>query len=370
MKTGTALKKLSGKLRTIWYSDTAPSVLNPLRLILFFLSLCYRSAVSLKNLLYDFGIIGQCKLPCKVISIGNITVGGTGKTPMVISLAKSLKDKGYNPAVLSRGYGGTSRSPVNVVSDGSKILMGQIEAGDEPILIAKAADGIPVLTGPERIRTGRFAMDNLKADVLILDDAFQHRRIFRDVDIVILNRERPFGNGFLLPRGPLREPAAALKRAHFVIWRDGERDGRYPKYQEQGIGSFLPVLSVHLQPKDIIRADTGEIYPLKFVQGKKVCAFAGIATPEAFRETIESLGWTVACFIDFPDHYRYEETDISDIQKRCSESSSDIIVTTEKDGIRLTDFGAFLKDVFFLRVEMEMSPSREEFEALIFERLK
>ncbi|MGZ3607629.1 MAG: tetraacyldisaccharide 4'-kinase [Syntrophales bacterium] len=370
MKTGTALKKLPSKLRTIWYSDTAPSVLNPLRLILFFPSLCYRSAVSLRNLMYDLGIIRQIKLPCKVISIGNITVGGTGKTPMVIALAKSLKEKGYRPAVLSRGYGGMAKSAVNVVSDGSNILMGQIEAGDEPILIAKAADRIPVLTGPERIRTGRFAIENLKANVLILDDAFQHRRIFRDVDIVILNREQPFGNGILLPGGPLREPMAALNRAHFVIWRDSERDGRYPKYQEQGIGSFLPVLSVYLQPKDIIRASTGEVYPLEFVKGKRVCAFAGIASPESFKRTLESLGWTVTNFIGFPDHYQYIETDISYIQRCCTDSLSDIIITTEKDGIRLTDFPAFLKDIFFLRVEMEMFPSREEFEALIFERLK
>jgi tetraacyldisaccharide 4'-kinase len=370
MKTGTALKNLPSKLRTIWYSDTAASVLNPLRLILFFLSLCYRSIVSLRNLMYDLGIFRQIKLPCKVISIGNITVGGTGKTPTVIALAKSLKEKGYRPAVLSRGYGGIARSAVNVVSDGARILMGQIEAGDEPILIAKTTDGIPVLTGPERIRTGRFAIENLRANVLILDDAFQHRRIFRDVDIVILDREQPVGNGILLPGGPLREPTSALNRAHFVIWRDSDRDGRYPKYQEQGIGWFLPVLSVYLQPKDIINAGTGEIYPLEFVKGKKICAFAGIASPETFRRTIESLGWDVPSFIDFPDHYRYNEADISYIQRRYVDSSSDIIITTEKDGIRLTDFPTFLKDVFLLRVEMEMLPSREEFEALIFEKLK
>ncbi len=370
MKTGTALKKLSSKLRTIWYSDTGASLLNPLTLILSFLSLFYRSCVNLKNLMYDRGILEQTKLPCKVISIGNITVGGTGKTPTVIMLVKSLKEKGYRPAVLSRGYGGKAKCAVNVVSDGEKILMGENEAGDEPILIARAARGIPVLTGPERTRTAAFAIENLKANVLILDDAFQHRRIFRDIDIVILNRELPFGNGFLLPRGPLREPTRALTRAHFVIWRDSARNGRYPKYQEHGIGSFRPVLSVCLRPKDIIRADTEKAYPLEFMKGKKVCAFAGIASPEAFRRTVESLGWTVTSFIDFPDHYPYTEADISYIQKRCADSSADVIITTEKDGVRLTHFPAFLKDVFLLRVEMEMLPSPEEFEALIFERLK
>lgn len=370
MKTGTALKKLAGRLRKIWYTDTAASNLNPLILILSLISLLYRLVVGLRNKMYDLGIFKQNKLSCKVISIGNITVGGTGKTPAVIMLAKLLKERGYRPAVLSRGYGGKAKSEVNVVSDGSKILMGNIEAGDEPVFIAKAVAGIPVLTGPKRILTGRFAIENLNADILILDDAFQHRGIFRDVDIVILNREQPFGNCFLLPRGPLREPPEGLNRAHFLIWKDSTIDGRYPKYQEQGIGSFFPVLSVYLRPKDIIRGKTGESYSLEFLQGKKVCAFAGIASPEAFSRTIESLGGVVTSFIEFSDHYRFTETDISYIRKSCIDSSSEIIMTTEKDGVRLTDFPDFLKDVFLLRVEMEMLPSREEFEGPILEILR
>jgi tetraacyldisaccharide 4'-kinase len=370
MKTGTALKKLASRLRKIWYAQTAASNLNPLILILSLLSLMYRPVVNLRNKMYDHGILKQSRLSCKVISIGNITVGGTGKTPAVIMLAKSLKERGYRPAVLSRGYGGKNKSAVNIVSDGSKILMGHMEAGDEPILIAKAAEGIPVITGPKRILTGRFAIDNLNADILILDDAFQHRDIFRDVDIVILNREQPFGNGFLLPRGPLRESLESLKRAHFLIWKDSTEEGRYPKYQEQGIGLYLPVLSVYLRPKDIIRGGAGDVYPLEFLKGKKVCAFAGIASPEAFSKTLESLGGVVRSFTEFPDHYRFVQADISDIRRRYIDSASDIIMTTEKDGVRLADFPDFLKDVFLLRLEMEMHPSREEFEAPILEKLK
>jgi len=319
--------------------------------------------------MYELGVFKATVLPCRVISIGNITVGGTGKTPAVIMLAKSLKEKGYRPAVLSRGYGGTSRAAVNVVSDGSRILIEHVEAGDEPVLIARAVTGVPVLTGPERVKTGRFAVENMKVDVLILDDAFQHRRIHRDLDIVILNREQPFGNCFLLPRGPLREPTEALKRADVVIWRDSAPDGRYPRYCELGIGVFVPVLSVYLRPKDIMNGGTGEAHPLDLMKGKRVCAFAGIASPEAFKKTIESLGWKLASFIDFPDHHRYTDADISCIMRSCTDSSCDAIVTTEKDGIRLTHFSDFLKDIFLLRVEMEMLPSREEFEASIFERL-
>ncbi len=370
MKTGTTLKNLSVRLRKIWYAETDISVLNPLIPVLYLLSLVYRLVISLRNRMYDLGICKEHKLPCKVISIGNITVGGTGKTPMVIMLAKLLKEKGYKPAILSRGYGGKVKSPVNVVSDGAHIRMGYAEAGDEPVLIAKSAEGIPVLTGPQRILTGNVAVKTLGADVLILDDAFQHRSLFRDVDIVLLHRENSFGNGYMLPRGPLREPPAALKRADHIIWKDRGLDGRFPQYCELGIGTFLPVLSGYLKPKDLVRGNSGDSLPLEYIGGKKICAFAGIGSPETFRETIESLGGIPVGFTAFPDHYRYTAEDISDILKRSSASGAEIIMTTEKDSVRLNDFPDFLKDILILRVEMAMLPSREEFAAQILDKLK
>lgn len=370
MKTKAALKILTGRLRTIWYAETDVSVFNPLILILSFLSILYRQVVNLRNRLYDLGIFKQNKLPCKVISVGNITVGGTGKTPFVIMLAKMLKTKGFRPAILSRGYGGKTKSPVNIVSDGIHIRMMHDEAGDEPFLIAKSAEGIPVLTGPKRILTGNVAVKSLGADVLILDDAFQHRSVFRDVDIVLLDREKPFGNGYLLPRGPLRESPDALKRAHFLIWKNRVLDGRFPKYYKQGIGAFFPVLSGFLRPEALIQGNTRDYIPLEYIRGKNVCAFAGIGSPENFRETIESLGGLVVEFLSFPDHYRYTSEDIADIQRRSSASGAEIVMTTEKDGIRLTDFPDFIKDIHILKVEMEIFPSPEELVTLILDRLK
>lgn len=370
MKTGTALKRLTRKLRKIWYAETDVSFLNPLNLILFLLSRLYHLVVSVRNRLYDLRIFTQNKLPCTVISIGNITVGGTGKTPMVIMLANLLKRRGYKPAIMSRGYGGNAKAPITIVSDGVQIRAGYAEAGDEPILIAQSVEGIPVLTGPERTRTGDFAVKNLGADILILDDAFQHRSIFRDIDIVLLNREKPFGNGYLLPMGPLREPPEALNRAHFQIWRDNAPDGRFPKYCEQGIGTFFPVLSAYLRPKDILRGNTGDLLPIEYLRGKKICAFAGIGSPENFEETIASLGGTLVSFLPFPDHYLYTLEDIAELRRVMSASDAEFIVTTEKDGIRLNDFPDFLKDVLIVRVEMEMLPSREEFVALILDKLK
>jgi tetraacyldisaccharide 4'-kinase len=370
MKTGTSLKRLTSKLRKIWYSEADVSFINPVNLILFLSSWIYRAVVSVRNRMYDHGIFRQNKLPCKVISIGNITVGGTGKTPMVIMLAKLLKQRTYKPAILSRGYGGNAKAPITIVSDGVKIRVGHAEAGDEPILIAQSVEGIPVITGPERTRTGDYAVKNLGADVLILDDAFQHRSIFRDIDIVLLNREKPFGNGYLLPMGPLREPPDALNRAHFQIWKDAAIDGRFPKYCEQGIGSFFPVLSGYLRPKDILRGNTGDLLPTEHIRGKKICAFAGIGSPENFGETIASLGGTLVSFLPFPDHHLYTREDIAKIRREMSASGAESILTTEKDGIRLNDFPDFLKDVLILRVEMEMLPSQEEFAVLIIDRLK
>ena len=364
------MKNLHNKLRKIWYANHAHSFLNPSILFLGFLSLLYRSIIHLRNRFYDMGILTQEKLPCKVISVGNITVGGMGKTPTVILLANLMREQGYKPAVLSRGYGGKATPAINIVSDGSRVLMGHEEAGDEPVLIAKSAAGIPVLTGPKRVITGRAAVKDFGVDLLILDDAFQHRSIFRNIDIVLLDREKPFGNGFLLPGGPLREPPEALKRADLLIWKDRIIDGRYPQYQEQGIGCFLPVFSGHLKPKALIRGNTGETLALEHIRGKKILAFAGIGSPESFVKTIESLGGIIVTFLPFPDHHLYTLSDISEIRKITSSSHAEIIMTTEKDAIRLTAFSDFLQAVLILRVEMKMLPSQEAFSAWIMERLK
>ena len=156
-------------------------------------------------------------MPCPVISVGNITVGGTGKTPCVIMLAQMLQENGFKPAILSRGYGGKSINPVNIVSDGQKILLDSKTAGDEPFLIAHALKDIPVITGAKRIITGKTAIDQFRADVLICDDAMQHRQIFRDIDLVLLDSRSLSGKNYILPRGRLREPITELKRASAIV---------------------------------------------------------------------------------------------------------------------------------------------------------
>jgi len=339
----------------------------------FLISILYSGIIRLRNLFYQTGFFKVRKLGCKVISVGNITVGGTGKTPMVIMLANLLKEKGYRPAILSRGYGGKKKRRVNVVSDGKNILMNPEKAGDEPALIAKSAGNIPVVTGKKRYLTGKFAIEHFGADVLILDDAFQHRSLFRDIDIVLLDEKKPFGNGYVIPRGELREPPNALGRADIIV-KTGVRDQGSGISEQWTVGggqqAVAPVYRAYRSPKDLLKADTENVYPLDHLHGKKIFAFAGIARPDSFEKTIASVGGEVVAFLSFPDHHAYTAGDLGRIRTAVSESSAQIILTTEKDGIKLIDFPDFLRDIYLLRIEMEISPSQKKFEDIILKKLE
>lgn len=338
--------------------------------ILALASLPYRTVVAVRNCLYDRGLLKQTKLPCPVVSIGNITVGGTGKTPLTMMLANLLRERGYKPAILSRGYGGAGQ-PLCIVSDGNRVLATVAEAGDEPLLIALFLRDIPVITGADRIRTGEYAIRELGADILILDDAFQHRRLFRDLDIVLIRESDPFGNGHLLPHGPLRESLTEMKRADIIVV-----NGTSHKTGDTVHALYLPsqphapFFQGYYRPTTLLRSwkDTRE--PPESLRDKKICAFAGIANPTAFRQTLESLGGEVVAFLAFPDHHPYTTEDIEKIQEAHTASAATIIVTTEKDGMRLADYPTFLQEVFLLRVEMDILPSREEFAEIILKKLK
>jgi tetraacyldisaccharide 4'-kinase len=354
-------------IKNIWNNDRQSVLLYPL---IFFLALSariYRWFVNLRNRLYDLKILKQEKLPCKVISVGNITVGGTGKTPTVIMIAKLLKTHGYRPAVLSRGYGGESKNPVNIVSDGRRLLMGYTAAGDEPVMIAKSIEGVPVLTGPKRILTGKTAIKKMGVNVLVLDDAFQHRNIFRDIDIVLLNEAKPFGNGQFLPRGPLREPPDALKRADIVILT-GDNNALSQDVPPE-VSSLPVVFKGCYKPTAILQGGTNRFYPPDYLADKKFFAFAGIGSPDVFQKTLASLGGNLIGFISFPDHYRYADRDMDAIQKKFVQSGADIMITTQKDHIKLTDFPEFEKNLHVLIIDMDITPSETHIENLILGKL-
>jgi tetraacyldisaccharide 4'-kinase len=358
------------KWQRIWNDDGSSNRYSPAKTITYILSLIYCLIINLRNRLYDHKIIQVVKLPCPVISVGNITVGGTGKTPCVIWLAQMLQKNGFKPAVLSRGYGGRSLKKVNIVSDGKNILLGAVQAGDEPLLIARSLPGVPVITGTKRILTGQAAISDFGADILICDDAFQHRQIFRDIDLVLLDGQAPVGNNHLLPRGSLREPAQALQRANaFIVTRIDEATKTNDLISKSARAYNIPLFYSRHKPIDIVKGDYSISLPLKELKGKKVFAFAGIAKPDSFKKSILAAGAQIVSFDIFPDHHYYSQNEMIKIKNNFLKSGANFMITTEKDGMRLLKFAEFLKTIYLMRITMELVPDKTLLENFILEKL-
>jgi tetraacyldisaccharide 4'-kinase len=355
----------------MWNDDEKISRFSPTRAILYVLSLLYRLIADLRNWLYDKQIISAVKLACPVISVGNITVGGTGKTPCVIMLARILQARGFRCAVISRGYGGKNPQKTNIVSDGKTILLNAETAGDEPLLIARSLPGVPVITGARRIKTGKAAIDQFGVDVLICDDAFQHREIARDIDLVLLDSEKPLGNGRLLPRGELRESAAGLSRADcFILTRSEQAQPVDPVVDGIAQSSNVPIFRAAHQPQDLTKGDKSASWPISELQGKKICAFCGIARPESFKKILLKSDADIISFHPFPDHYSYSLYDLEELKSIYLNSGADYLVTTEKDVMRLRRYPEYLKILYALRIEMQIVPSSGLFEHFIMRQLK
>lgn len=349
-------------LEAIWYRPGDQVRGRPLFRLLRLLSLPYEAAIRVRNHLYDRGVLPRVRIGRPVVSVGNVTVGGTGKTPLVMLVAKLLLEAGHRPAILSRGFGGRPARPILVVSDGNRILAGPEAAGDEPVLMARTLPTVPVLTGPDRAKTGAAAIDRFGANVLILDDAFQHRRLVRDLDIVLTDIRLPFGNGSLLPAGPLREPAQALDRAQIVVRTGSEEEVR----RAPAVASEL---RGYRRPCELIRGDGRERHPATALSGKRVLAFAGLGRPDDFRKTLRALGAEVEVFLPYADHCPYRRADVAAISEKAAAAGANLIVTTEKDAVRLGHYPDFLERTFQLRIDMDILPCRERLAALILERI-
>ncbi len=304
----------------------------------------YGVSAELRGRLYDRRHLSVLRLPCCVISVGNITVGGTGKTPMTIHLARTIQSMGKKAAVLSRGYKGTAEKTGIIVSDGDRLLCGPGVAGDEPFMMAASLPGVPVLVGADRYAAGLRAMTEFSPDVIILDDAFQHRRLHRDLDLVMVDDARFFGNMHLLPRGPLRESIAGLKRADaFVLTRCGKKSASLDRLQQtvpekplfrtfhrpylQGIFDGKAPLDASIHP---VTAPAD----LQFLEKARVIGFSGIAQNEAFEKMVRPLAGEVTAFVTFSDHHAYTGQDLDRIAAMAEDESSDYIVTTMKDFVR------------------------------------
>ncbi|MGB9699050.1 MAG: tetraacyldisaccharide 4'-kinase [Thermodesulfobacteriota bacterium] len=309
--------------------------LSPLAL----LSFLYKQAVTTRLLLYSSGLIKVKSLPLKVISVGNITMGGTGKTPLVIGLAEMLKESSCPISILSRGYKGKYKGKVLLVADHEKIWAQPEQCGDEPYLLAKKLPGIPIIVGVDRYLSGLYAFQNFQSKILILDDGFQYLSLKRDLNLLLLDSTLPFGNGWLFPRGILREPINQIKRADAVILTKAGQSANILILKEKllNIKKEMLTFATDYTPSKIWMVE-GKFYAPEFLKGKKVLAFCGIGRPLSFKETLIKLEPKFLEVEVFPDHHWYKEKDWQRLHAKAKEMKADILLTTEKDWIRLQDF--------------------------------
>lgn len=355
--------------RIIWGKNDTPWM-QCLKPILYLLSLIYGAIVKMRIFLYRYGFLHTKSLPCKVVSLGNITIGGTGKTPMAIWLAEFLTSKDIKVAILSRGYRGTASHTVNTVSNGHDVFSRPHDVGDEPILMARRLKGVPVLAGQNRFKAGQQAISHFGAKVLILDDGFQHMALKRDMDFVLLDAANPMGNGYLLPRGPLREPASHLKRVHAFILTRCDQARNIEKTTSTLANTFpkIPIFkSVH-RPYKLCTLGEDTLIDAGVLSGKRILAFSGIANAHAFMTMLKSIGLNVVQFKEYPDHHNYLRKELQHIQSEALALGVEAIITTEKDVVRIEDRWPNKLPLSFLAINMEFVD--EAFKNFLMKQLK
>ena len=351
-----------------------------LRIILYSLSKVFTVAVKTRRFLYNFRILRDSTLGVQVIAIGNLTAGGTGKTPVVEKFARELQDAGRKVAILSRGYRSKPPplyerlinklllrediTPPKVVSDGKSLLLDSESAGDEPYMLASNLSDVVVLVDKDRVKAGRFAIDKYSCDTLLLDDGFQYWKLKgRRQDVVLIDRQQPFGNnGKLLPRGTLREPPSHLSRANiiFITKSDGNTEelrGTIAKYNPEA--SVIECVHSPLYFEDVF---TGEREGLDFLNGKKVAALSGIALPASFEESLMDLGADLVYTKRFVDHHRFSQQEVLNVINRGKTRQADFIVTTQKDAVRFPKIDRRDLPIYFMRVEIKILKGAKNFQ--------
>ena len=310
------------------------------------------------------------KLACKVVSIGNIAVGGTGKTPMTLYVTEMLKKAGYKAVILSRGYKGSAGKKGAIVSDGKEVFLTATQAGDEPYMLARALPDTPVIVSHDRYRGGQMAMAAFRPDIIVLDDGFQHRALYRDVDIVLLEATDPFGNGALLPKGKLREPVCALQRADIIVYTRAKEFSARKK-----IGFSTPAFACKQAPSLMTvnahgaKTDPPAPISLDQLKGKRCMAFSGIAHNDQFVETVRENGGHIVGTSFYPDHHRYTKSELDDIVRQAHENNADTLIATQKDFARLDYINPFKMPLWVVGISVGFGPDEDGFKELLFQKL-
>jgi len=356
-----------------------------LRWVLYLLSLVYLGLVRGRLALYERRYFRPRTLGCLVISVGNLTVGGTGKTPVVEMLARALEAGGRKVAILSRGYKSVPRPFLlrlwdkiskkkgvfvpRVVSDGQALLLDSRTAGDEPFMLANNLRGVVVLVDRDRVKCGQYAVEHFGADTLLLDDGFQYIRMRRTIEVALIDRQAPFGNEYPLPRGTLREPPGNLRRAtHIFITKCTGADNADLIARIRQYNRTADIIECSHRPKHLRNFVTGETLPLEFLEGLQIGSICGIAMPESFEQALTKLGARVELSKIYTDHHRYNAREIETFIRRCARRGVSAILTTEKDAVRIPRILNPEVPIYYLRVEIEILAGQESWQRFV-ERL-
>ena len=348
------------------------------RFLLSVLSKVFHAGVKVRRFLYDVRLIRDYTIGVQVIAIGNLTVGGTGKTPVVEKFARELQDQGRTVAILSRGYRSRpdplsrrlinkillreDSTPPRVVSDGKSLLLDSETAGDEPYMLASNLKDVIVLVDKDRVKSGRYAIEKFGCDTLLLDDGFQYWKLAgRRRDIVLIDCQQPFGTERLLPRGTLREPPAHLARAStiFITKSDGNTTSLRARIAKNNpVAGIIECIHHPLYFEDVF---TGERLGLDFLKGRKVASLSGIAQPESFEKSLIAQGAELIYTKRFADHHRFTQQEVLNVVNRSKKREATAIITTQKDAVRFPKIDRRDLPIYFMRVEIKILSGAKDF---------
>ena len=328
----------------------------------------YELAARLRLWGYTHGWFSTRRLPRPVISVGNLTVGGTGKTPVVMYLVERLTAQGKRVAILSRGYRRRSNAPQLLVSDGQQVLVGPDEAGDEPYLIARRCPQAVVAVGANRYALGQWVLERLPVDCFVLDDGYQHVQLHRDLNLLLVDATDAAGIRAALPVGRLREPLSAAARASAIlIPRVDEADGGESVWRLllQACGWLPPPVRVGFRAEEFRRVGRGERRPLDAFHGRSAVLFSGIGNAESFRTLVAGLGIAVVEMLAFPDHVHYTRDMMETIRARAKAGGADLLVTTEKDADKVAPLLVAEDACWAVRLRTEIVSGQQDLERLL-----
>ena len=353
-----------------------PAGVNVLLAVLKGLSFLFAAAVGIRYFLYRTGLLRRFPLGVQVISIGNVTAGGTGKTPVTEIFARTLAAEGRKVAILSRGYRRKEApwwvraftqvvTPPLVVSDGCHVLLDSATGGDEPYMLASNLPGVAVVVDRDRVKAGRYAVKRLGCDTIILDDGFQYQKLKHSVEVVLVDSTNPFGNGNMLPRGILREPARHLDRADIVFLTKCRGDVSQVKDEVRQYNKSAEIVECNHAPKSLKDVWSREELPLDWLRGKTVCTLSGIASPKGFEDSLRRLGAKVVWCERYADHHRYDSSEVLYALNRTADMGADALITTEKDAVRFPRLETTPVKCLYLRVAIEILSGADSFDSVI-----